>query len=311
MDNMELYPHYLTQLRESGVFTEGDLLELEDHFFSVYEAELSDGKTPPVAMQLAEQALGDHELIISAFAKKRRWPWVKDLVSFFVFGLVVNLLGLWCLGIGFGNVLATIVYATNLDNLAHLLMPGMMVSFILFVAAWQWRFIQEVSIWQTKLPNLAARIKLKYIILLVLAPLALSLLTDPIVRLGILHRNIVPWDTKWYSTNSMLWYNYYNFSMTALTAFFGWKAYQKYLKKERADMLWSLRLFAFFMAGLSIPFVSIIDSSILDSLRFKDSETLMKCFLIASNITMGLEVGLMLLFPLAYRYIWKRKQFLV
>jgi hypothetical protein len=94
MDQASLQPHYLTELRNSGIFTEGDLLELEDHFFSVYEAEVDSGKPASLALQRAEQALGKREEVIAAFAQKRRWAWAKDLGSFFVFGLVVNSLSL-------------------------------------------------------------------------------------------------------------------------------------------------------------------------------------------------------------------------
>lgn len=310
MDQASLQPHYLTELRQSGIFTEGDLLELEDHFFTIYEAELDSGQSAQLALQRAEQALGKREEVIAAFAQKRRWAWARDLGSFFVFGLVVNSLSLWCLGIGVNNLFSIISHGTNLNNLAPVLMPGLMISFILFVASWQWKLLRNSADLPGKLPQFFERIKLKFIVLLILIPLVLSLLTDPMIIHIISNKVILTWESTEYGTNLKLWQHFYSLSMTILIAFFGSQAYQHYQQNKHTAMLWALRMGIFFMAGLSLPLFSALNSYLFEVLSFRDYDTLLHWFIIINYILVGIEIGLMLLFPFAYRYIWQRKQYL-
>lgn len=310
MDQPSLQPNYLSQLRDSGIFTEGDFLELEDHFYTIYEVELDNGKPASMALQRAEQALGKREEVIAAFAQKRKWAWAKDLGSFFVFGLVVNLLGLWCLGIGVGNLSAIIVYGTNLENLAPILIPAMMISFILFIASWQWRLIRQTPASLTKLPSIFERLKLKYVLLILLLPLVFSSISDPLIYFVSGNHFITPWGINEIVSSIPIWAYFYNFSITAMTAFYGWQAYQNYQQNKGTEMLWSLRFGIFFMAGLSLPMISLLNNFLLEILPFSNYDNLLHWFISINQIMMGIEIGLMLCFPFAYRHIWKRKQYM-
>lgn len=310
MDNQSLQPRYLTQLRKSGVFTEGDLLELEDHFFTIYEAELDSGQPAHLALQRAEQTLGKREEVIAAFAQKWKWAWAKDLGSFFVFGLVVNLVGLWCLGAGLNNLFSIISYGTNLVDFAPLLMPTLMISFIVFVASWQWKLVQQRDRWLSGLPQILERVKLKFIALIIFTPLALSLLTDPMIIYVISNKAILTWESAEFATNLKLWQHFYSLSMIALITFFGWQTYQHYQQNKRTEMLWDLRLGIFFMAGLSLPLFAALNSYLFEVLSVGDYDTLLHWFIIMNRISVGIEMGLMLLFPFAYHHIWQRKQYL-
>ena len=83
-------PYYLQKLKQSGVFTKGDLLELEDHFYCAYEMELESGSTPLQAMQKAEQQIGDSENLIEKYQLKNRNVIWWDMLGFVVFGLIIQ-----------------------------------------------------------------------------------------------------------------------------------------------------------------------------------------------------------------------------
>ncbi|HKK73766.1 MAG TPA: hypothetical protein VJ953_01730 [Saprospiraceae bacterium] len=309
MDQSSLQPHYLTELRNSGIFTEGDLLELEDHFFNVYEAEIDRRKTTSLALQRAEQALGKREEIIAAFAQKRRWAWAKDLGSFFVFGLAVNLLGLWLLGIAIIHLSTFLVYFTGLGDSAGILLPIITSGFQLFITLVFWRFVKHLAVWQEKLPNLLAKIKWKQIYLFLLAPLA-------IVVMFRLAENIIPqvkqflWVMAGVKNSGSIWINYFSLSMTLLTLFFGWQSYQSHKKAERSKMRWSLRLCFFFMAGCLLPFQFIL-LYLIAQIEFSDIATMNYWFETFNYLyTITFTLLPILFFPFAYRYIWQRKQYL-
>lgn len=308
----ELYqPYYLSRLRESGVFTEGDILELEDHFFCVYEMELANGKTAPMALQQAERALGDREAIISAFAKKRKWAWLKDLGSFFVFGLVINLLGLWCLGIGFGNLFSILIMNSPIARFAPWLMPVIMGSFILLLSFLLWKSAIKLSVWHQRLPKILEGIRLKHILWPVIGVVIFALLTDPFVRFNIHLPEGQPaiWDTDWYDLNWRLWTAFFPVNMGLLALFFAWKAHVN--RKKLAAFNWSIRFMVFFLAGWLSPFLNFGLIQFLASKYAANSYHLIGGLSKLSMAILLLEVALIICFPLAYRYIWKRKQFLV
>ncbi len=165
---------YLDKLKQSGVFTKGDLLEIEDHFYCTYALEIEKGANPIQALRRTEQQIGKTEQIIEKYKHKNRHVYWGDYLGFAVFGAVFQNLTLVSLTRAACNFSIFLAYLIDGNNPEHWISYAILSPFLLIAIGYPILFVKN----QRKVFDFLIRNRVWGI-------LALGLLISPVLLEGL------------------------------------------------------------------------------------------------------------------------------